>query len=163
MEGLGQSFTTVLQRHENMGAHWPWFTHLNEIATADMQIIPNFLPILPLQLMNAKLNCSHWHWKAKKWREKRFFNCKLPFSPLLHVLCFFTRPDRRQVQQGLLSLLMCIRIFFPCWCTTGSSFPAGLQQGPVSLLFHTRVFFPYCSKFHLQISYFKICHGNQTK
>ena len=31
---------------------------------------------------------------------------------------------------------------FPCWCFTGSSFPACTSQGHLSLLVHHRVFFP---------------------
>ena len=56
------------------------------------------------------------------------------------------------VQQGLLSLLVCNRVFFPrvffpCWYATGFSFPAGAQQGLLSqgllsLLVRNRVFFP---------------------
>ena len=49
-------------------------------------------------------------------------------------------------QQGLLFLLVCKRIFFPCWCFTGSSFPAGDSQGVLSLLVIHRVIFP-CWRF----------------
>ena len=51
-------------------------------------------------------------------------------------------------------------IFFPCWCTTGSSFPAGVQKGNLSLLLINRASFPAGA---LQISTLKFCQGNQTK
>ena len=37
-------------------------------------------------------------------------------------------------QQDLLSLLVCKRVFFPCWWITWLSFPAGASQGLLSLL-----------------------------
>ena len=52
---------------------------------------------------------------------------------MLH-LCLFTRPNKRQAQQVLLSLLVHNKVFIPCWCTTRSFFPAGVQQGLLSLL-----------------------------
>ena len=33
-------------------------------------------------------------------------------------------------------------VFFPCWCATVSSFPAGVQKGFLALLVFYRVFFP---------------------
>ena len=48
------------------------------------------------------------------------------------------------VEQGILSLLVCNRVFFPCWCATGYSFPAGVQQGLLFLLVCKRIFFPCC-------------------
>ena len=55
------------------------------------------------------------------------------------------------VQQGVLFLLVCKRIFFPYWCFTGCSFPAGDSQGFLSLL--------VLHKFPIS----KFCHGHQTK
>ena len=45
--------------------------------------------------------------------------------------------DKKQALQHLLSL-----VFFPCWCITWSSFPAGASHGLLSLLVHHMVFFP---------------------
>ena len=53
------------------------------------------------------------------------------------------------VQQGLLSLLVSNRVFFPCWSATGSSFPAGAQQGLLSLLASNKVVFPSWCKVSL--------------
>ena len=80
-------------------------------------------------------------WSVTNWTNSQscFNNYILPLPPMLNALCLFTRPVKRQTQQDLLSLLVNNRVFFLCWCTTGSSFPAGT--------------FP-TSKF---------CHGNQTK
>ena len=58
---------------------------------------------------------------------------------MLHVLYLYTRQETSSswssfpagAQQGL-SLLACNRVFFPCWCATGS-FSTGMQH---------RVFFP---------------------
>ena len=55
------------------------------------------------------------------------------------------------VQQGLLFLLVCKRSFLPCWCFTGCSFPAGYSQGLLPLLVLHK--FPTL----------KFYHGNQTK
>ena len=72
----------------------------------------------------------------------------LPLSPILHVLCLFTRPDKRQSQQdpllgatessfladaqkGLRSLLVAL----------GYSVPDDEQKGLLSLLVCNRVFF----------------------
>ena len=102
----------------------------------------------------------------------------LPLPPMLHILCLFTRPTRDKLHM----------VFFPCWCTTGSSFPAILQQGLLSLLVHNWVFFPgyfatgssfpagtqqgllpscFATEFpcwcKLQISYFKILPRQQNK
>ena len=44
-------------------------------------------------------------------------------TSMLHVLCLFTRPEKRQPQQGLLSLLV---LWF--------SFPAGASQIPYFLI-----------------------------
>ena len=52
----------------------------------------------------------------------------LPLLPMLHIQCLFTRPYKRLAQQGLLSLLIHKKDFFPCWCATWSSFPAGALQ-----------------------------------
>ena len=42
------------------------------------------------------------------------------------------------VQHGLLSLPWYNRVFFPCWCLTGSSFPAVVQQ-----VVCKSIFFPF--------------------
>ena len=39
-----------------------------------------------------------------------------------------TGPFSTGMQQGLLSLLVCKSVFFPFWCLSGSSFPAGASQ-----------------------------------
>ena len=58
--------------------------------------------------------------------------------------------DKKQALQGLLSLLMLHRLFFPFWHITWS-FPAGASHGLAPLLvFHK---FPAL----------KFCHNNQTK
>ena len=46
----------------------------------------------------------------------------------------FTRPDERQAEYGLISLLEHKKVFLTCWCTKGSSFLASAQQGILSLL-----------------------------
>ena len=50
-----------------------------------------------------------------------------------HATVFFpcwcaTGSFSADMQQNLLSLLMCKRIFFPFWCLTGFSLPAGASQ-----------------------------------
>ena len=72
---------------------------------------------------------------VKKLWEKMYFNCMLPLSPLLHVLCLFAQQD----------------LILPCWCATGSYSPAGALQGLLSLL----MLYKYPTlKFH---------HGNKIK
>ena len=46
------------------------------------------------------------------------------------------------VQHGLLSLLVCNIAFFPCWCATWPSSPAEVQHGLLSLLVCNMAFFP---------------------
>ena len=61
-------------------------------------------------------------------------------------------------------------VFFPCWCFAGFSFPAGASQGFLSLLVLHRVLFPcWCFACFLSLlglhrfPTLKFCHGNQTK
>ena len=68
----------------------------------------------------------------------------LPLPPMLQVLCLFTRPEKRQAEQCLLSLLVHNRVFFFYWYARGSSFPAGVSS---------------C----LQISYLKILPWHRNK
>ena len=96
----------------------------------------------------------------------------LPLPSTLHVLPLFTRPyaDKRQTQQGFLSLLVRYRVYFPCWCAKGSSFPADVQKCLLSLLKLYRIIIP-CWFFTwssfpagiLQSSYFKILPWQTNK
>ena len=102
---------------------------------------------------------------------------------MLYVLCLCTSQTSEKIK----------RVFFPGWCATGSSFPAGAQEGFLSLLVRNMVFFPagalqgllsllvrnrvfspcrcatwsfpcWCATGSSQIYYFlKFCHGNPNK
>ena len=73
--------------------------------------------------------------------EKR--SCMLPLPSMLHVICL---PQQGQIRDKL------NKAFFPCWCATVSSFPAGVQQG---LLFSLLVRHKFPT--------LKCCHSFQTK
>ena len=67
-----------------------------------------------------------------------------PLPYMLHVLCFYTRPDKREAKRSFLSLLVLKRVFFTCCCAKWSSFPPGVS-------------------FRLQIPYFKILPRQPNK
>ena len=78
---------------------------------------------------HAQLRRSSSLKKVKKWSEMRYFNCSLLRTPMLYVLCLFTRPlEKRHAVQDLLSPLVRRMVFFHCWCLTWSTFPAGALQ-----------------------------------
>ena len=74
------------------------------------------------------LPSSHLHWISKGMMGKEEFQLHFAIPP---------RPDKRPAQQvfipagahqGLLSLLARHRVFLPCWCVKGSSYPAGASH-----------------------------------
>ena len=87
----------------------------------------------------AKLSFS-----LNKWRNdgRRGISTACCHSHLCYMSCIFTRPDKKQASHGLLSLLLGSRVFFPCWCVTGSSILACVQKGFLSLPVLNKLFFP---------------------
>ena len=50
---LSEQDIKLSQQLKKLEAHWSWLVHLNEIATADMQMLCNIFPILWLYLMKG--------------------------------------------------------------------------------------------------------------
>ena len=73
------------------------------------------------------LPSSHLYWYVKKWWEKRYFNCMLPLPPTCICVCYMSYVFLQSQKRDKLN-----RSFFPYWCATEASFPAGVQNGLLS-------------------------------
>ena len=73
---------------------------------------------------------TQWLAKLSSWLSYwgRGVSIACCHSHLCYMSCLLTGSDKRQAEQGLLSLLVCNKVFFPCWCAKWSSFPICTSQ-----------------------------------
>ena len=88
---------------------------------------------------------------VKKWWEKRYFNCMLPFQSLLHVMSLYKARQETSITGTS----------FPAGVHSGSSFLDCVHKGLLSLFWCLTGSF--LSRRCFTDFFLKFCHSNQTK